>query len=203
MASSSSKAQAGMSAPRCTTVHIEDWPPAGSLREVVSSRGRDFACFTGLQTALRLWHFTQRDFAALARVAPQHASVCQKLCQLEASRFSQSKLVGDVERLVRRLEGEKLQLIVIGALNAGKTTLINMLLTNHWEECYKLLPTNPKAVVVSVNGQEQWHSNWTQGGAVDASSKLRELSGQLQYHRNEVSQPECEVRDKTEIAVVS
>ena len=91
--------------------------------------------------------FTRRDFEALAALAPELADACVQLENHETKLCDLASHVRNMESLVQRMQAkEKLRVVFIGPLKAGKSTLINMLLSTKLLEYEMLLPVDNKAL---------------------------------------------------------
>ena len=90
--------------------------------------------------------FTRRDFRSLAILAPEFTDVCAQLDQgSEAKLCDLASHVRNMESLVQRMQvKEKLRIVFIGPLKAGKSTLVNMLLSTSLDDYEMLLPVDNK-----------------------------------------------------------
>ncbi|CAK9080961.1 unnamed protein product [Durusdinium trenchii] len=148
-----------MASPSDDFVHLRStsagtqWEQIASLlpaKKVQEPRMADFRRFAQLQEMLRvsctcMREFTRRRFDALAKEAPDLAEACKEL-QSANSLLDLGQHVHGMESLVQRIQAkEKLRIIFIGPLKAGKSSLINLLLSSCLPDCEMLLPVDNKA----------------------------------------------------------
>lgn len=135
------------------------------VEKLSSRKVRDLARFSELQTCLKqcctsLLHFVRRDFDALESADGDFLDMCRDMS------FRQESLAVPIKKFEQRLssmvtrirEKERLRIVFIGPLKAGKSTLINILLTSQQDACDALLPvgmaatTNRNWIVESSDG---------------------------------------------------
>ncbi|CAJ1390522.1 unnamed protein product [Effrenium voratum] len=181
-----------------------DWELAAGLalpqQKVALPRANDFRRFAELQLMLRasvtcMLEFTKRDFQAIREVAPEFQTTCEELQSTSKPLLDLSAYAHGMESLVQRIKAkEKLRIIFIGPLKAGKSTLINMLLTAHLPELEMLVPVDNKAAtnciwkVESTSGScaevflnEQLQRRWPLEG-LDPHVVRRDLAEYLEEH---------------------
>lgn len=137
-------------------VHLQsrgdEWVPLVDLlpdKKVSEPRMADFKRLAQLQDTLRasctcMLEFTRRRFDRIAEVAPDLATACNGL--QSSKLLDLGHYVQGMEKLVERIEErEKLRVIFIGPLKAGKSSLINLLLSTQLKDFEMLLPVDNKA----------------------------------------------------------
>lgn len=182
-------------------------PPPQKLGE---RRDRDFTRFAELQVALKrscglLRLFVKRDFAALGAAAPELAGLCRIIAEAKVAE-SITKFAPRADALARRIENrEKLRIVFIGPVKAGKSTLLNVLMTAHLGTCEMLLPVDNLAAtnciwkvesccgtVASVFLDGQVLKTWevTVADAAALSETRDEIAAYLEDHLDRQSNPE-------------
>jgi len=137
-----------------------DWETLGPVlphHKVRGSRTADFVRFAQLQSELKascgcILEFTRRNFRSLADLAPEFSEVCAVLEQGSETKLCDlASHVRNMESLVQRIHvKEKLRIVFIGPLKAGKSTLINMLLSTTLDEYEMMLPVDNKAATCCI-----------------------------------------------------